>query len=103
MNDNTPRWGISRSAHLSWATYPGAPSLIFHSGSGQTVALDDLGEAVLSSLQHQPLSQFELHQALFKQKLLSKSEDDARRLFDVLRVLHDAALIDRQWPDAFAD
>ncbi len=103
MSDDTFLWGISHSTRLNWARHEGEPSLVFHSGSGQTVALDPLGEAVLSALQDTPQTQFELHQKLFEQALLTRSEQDARRLFGVLRALFDAALIDRQWPGAFAD
>jgi len=101
MEDNVPNWGLSRATCLSWSRHPGLNSLVFHSGSGQTVALDELGEAVLSFLENKPKTQFEIHQALHAEGLLAKNSDEARRLSLVLKLLYDSALIDRQWPDAF--
>lgn len=101
--EDQPRWGLSRSSRLCWALFPDSPGVVYHSGSGQTFALDELGRAVLELLQESARSQFELHRGLFSRGLLSRSDADARRLFGVLKTLHAAALIDRQWPDAFAD
>lgn len=102
MDGDEPKWGLSRTTRLSWSRHPGSESLVFHSGSGQTVSLDELGEAVLRSLEQQSQTQFELHQGLHKEGLLAQNSDEARRLFLVLKLLYDSALIDRQWPDAFS-
>jgi len=101
MGEDEPGWGLSRTTRLSWSRHPNGETLVFHSGSGQTVSLDAVGEAILRSLEQQSQTQFELHQALHANGLLAKNTDEARRLSLVLKLLYDSALIDRQSADAF--
>jgi PqqD family protein of HPr-rel-A system len=93
-------WHVGRTVSLSWAEFPDQPDVaaVFHSGNGQTFAVDAFGREMLRLLESGPMTQFELFTALVKTSLLTPDQEGRQQLSNAMRQLHASAIISRHWP-----
>lgn len=98
---NEAFWHIGKTASLSWGKLPGLPEVatVFHSGNGQTFAVDPLGCALLKTLENGPMTQSRILDELAAQSVLPPNQEGHRQLSQALRQLHTSAIINRTWQD----
>lgn len=97
-----PLWHVGRNIDLSWTHFPGDGNIVaaFHSGNGQTFALDAFGQAILKLLELGPMTQSQLFSALVEKSLLPADQQGRQRLAQAVRQFHLNAIISRCWHSA---
>lgn len=95
------QWHIGRDIGLSWTRFPNDSNVVaaFHSGNGQTFALDTFGQAILKRLELGPMTESELFSALVEKSVLPPNQEARQRLSQALRQFHLNAIISRCWPN----
>jgi PqqD family protein of HPr-rel-A system len=80
--------------------FPDQPDVatVFHSGNGQTFAVDPFGREMLRLLESRPMTQAQLLTALVEKDLLTSDQEGRQRLSNAMRQLHASAIINRHWP-----